>query len=120
MRLSIQKYKFRMLRFKEIENALFTEDLIVCGDILFPIWIRKERHILQYSDLEYAIETLDPDILIISNGNSGMVYIPIPLVTMIEENDCWIYENKTKEAVEMYNKLIQTKYKIMGAFHLSC
>lgn len=120
MNLSIQKYELRMLRFKEIENALFTEDLIVCEDILFPIWTRKERHMLQYSDLEYALETFDPDILIIGNGISGILYVPILLVTIIEESGCWVYENKTREAIEMYNKLIQTKYKIMGAFHLSC
>lgn len=102
-----------------INGEEYTKDLIIYSDRIKGNWRRKKGHLLQKEDLEEIIEK-DPDVLIVGTGAYGLMKIPEDTVKFIESNDIKLIDNKSKKAVDEYNKYKGKKEKTVAAFHLTC
>lgn len=110
----IESYSFgRMV----IGGKVYTADLIIIGEEIFPNWWRREGHSLCPEDLKLVIERR-PEILIIGTGAYGAMDVPYETEKFLEDLEIKVIWNPTAEAVEIFNRL--AGQKIAGAFHLTC
>ncbi len=121
MNLKILKYDFRIMKISEMDNAVFTRDLILCKDWFCPVWSRKDSHKLQYCDLEHPLSYMKPNILVVGTGLNGILRISDEFKNTIKDLGIDIYVDKTPVSVTIYNRLSDYKnMQVMGAFHISC
>lgn len=101
----------------EIGPDVYTSDLIIVGEEIFPHWWRKEGHSLCPEDLKVVVEK-KPEILVIGTGAYGAMDFPFETEKYLEERGIEVIWKPTAEAVEIFNS-ITGRYKA-GAFHLTC
>lgn len=110
----IERYSFgRMI----IGGKVYTADLIIAGEEIFPSWWRKEGHSLCPEDLELVIAR-KPEILVIGTGAYGAMDVPFETEKFLEEQGIEVIWKPTAEAVEIFNSI--SGRKKAGAFHLTC
>ncbi|MCX8161068.1 MAG: MTH938/NDUFAF3 family protein [Candidatus Saccharicenans sp.] len=110
----IEGYSFgRMV----IWGQVYTADLIIVGDDIFPNWWRLEGHSLCPDDLKLVIEK-KPEVLVIGTGAYGAMDVPYETEKFLEEKGIEVIWKPTAEAVEIFNSI--SNKKKAGAFHLTC
>ncbi len=112
--MNIESYSFgRMI----IEGQVYTSDLIIVRNEIFPNWWRREGHSLHPEDLKLVVER-KPKVLIIGTGAYGAMEVPFETEKFLEEKGIEVIWKPTAEAVELFNDLdLPDK---AGAFHLTC
>jgi len=100
-----------------IGGEVYTADLIIVGEEIFPDWWRKEGHSLCPDDLKVVVER-KPEILVIGTGAYGAMDVPYETEKFLEEQGIKVIWKPTAEAVEIFNSL--SGRKKAGAFHLTC
>jgi hypothetical protein len=103
-----------------IDKMAYKNDVIVFPDRVQPEWWRKEGHHLQLEDIQHAIDDCRPRSLVVGTGKFGIMRVSNEVIQYCEDRDIRFYAEATEKAVKMYNRLILTDDKILGAFHLTC
>lgn len=112
----LKDYQFGRIK---VNNTEHRADLIVGKDFLKPNWWRKEGHSICLEDLKEVLEQ-NPEVLIIGTGAFGRVKVPKSVIKELEKQDCAVSVLKTKQAVELYNLLLEKDKKVFAALHLTC
>ncbi len=124
----ISNYKFGEM---EIDDEVYTEDLILMNDMVYQNWRRERGHNLVVKDLETVLKH-KPDLIVLGTGAHGQMKVPEETIRELkEEHDVDLEYYPSTEAVEKYNDYIEenTEYLeeesktdklIVGAFHLTC
>ncbi len=79
---------------------------------------KESSHEITRDDIDRAL-FLEPDLIIIGKGTSGMVEIPEEIKAMVARNKVRLIEGNTPDVIKDFNKL-SAKNKIVGIFHLTC
>lgn len=103
-----------------IDKVAYDKDVIVFPDRVQGDWWREEGHRLQLVDIREALESFRPLSLIIGTGKFGIMKVTREVKQYCEENDINLYAEPTDKATKMYNRMILTGDRILGAFHLTC
>ncbi len=109
----IEDYSFGKI---VIDGKRYSDDVILLEKKVIDGWWRKRGHRVGKNDLD-KIVNFDPDILIIGTGSSGRMSVPSKLPRRLNFE---VESYPTKKACERYNKLVNSKKKIAGGFHLTC
>ncbi len=110
----IENYSFGRMT---IANHIYTHDLIIIDEEVFPHWWRREGHSLCPQDLELVIKK-KPEVLVIGTGAYGAMDVPLATEKFLEEKGIEVIWKPTAAAVEIFNSL--TGRRKAGAFHLTC
>ena len=110
--LRIDKVKFGTIKINDKE---YHEDVIVTND---SVRTKESSHKITKEEIEDVL-LLDPDIIIIGTGTSGMVKVPQEVRDIVEREGKEIIIGKTPEVVNQFNKL-RINNKIVGIFHITC
>jgi hypothetical protein len=102
-----------------IDGRVYNSDVIVYPDHVNNNWWRKSGHILAKDDLRDIINH-NPDILVVGTGSVGMLKVPWKTKNYIEDRGIELVVEKTPEACNIFNKLVEEKKNVVGAFHLTC
>ena len=102
-----------------IDNIEYHDDLIVFPDKIKSFWWRNDGHTLTIEDLDNVLE-YKPDVLIVGIGYSGKMHIKPSVKIRLKQEGIKLIEDLTGNAVKLFNKYIQHKTKVAGAFHLTC
>ncbi len=102
-----------------VEGKRYTHDIIVFPGKVKEEWWRKEGHSLSLEDLEEVIE-FSPEILVVGTGYFGVMKVPEEVKEALERKGISVIVEKTKQAVETFNRLLKEGKKVVGAFHLTC
>lgn len=113
--MRIESYKFGEII---IEGRKYKSDLIVFPDRIFDSWWRKTGHSLSKEDIEEVL-SLKPEVFIVGTGYYGLMKVPEELKRIIRDCGIELIIEKTKKAVEFYNKISPIKNTV-AAFHLTC
>lgn len=114
----IQEYSFGRIK---INNTVFTKDIVVSKNSVYPNWWRKEGHKLYVEDIKDYIEKENPKIVIIGTGFYGMMKVQEETIIYLKRKKITLIVEKTKSAIDKYNRLLKEKEeKILGFFHLTC
>ncbi len=83
-------------------------------------WRRIAGHELTIEDLP-DISAIKPDVFIMGTGYSGVLEVLPETKQFFKENNIELYEEKTPEAVKLFNEIFNTPdKKVMAGFHLTC
>ena len=102
-----------------IDGKTYRSDIIVSADKLQPNWRREEGHSLTIADIQEIIGE-KCKILVIGTGYFGAMVVPPETMKHIGSLGIEIIAQKTPEAVETCNKLLEEGQEVIGAFHLTC
>jgi len=100
-----------------IGGQIYTADLIIIGDEVFPNWWRKEGHQLQPEDLD-VVMARKPEVLVIGTGAYGAMDVPFETEKYLEDAGIEVIWKPTAEAAEIFNSIAGKKKA--AAFHLTC
>jgi hypothetical protein len=102
----------------KVNDQKFTTDLIIFPDRIDSDWWRRSGHHLIIDDLKEALK-VKPEVLVIGTGFMGLMKVDEAFKDHIQNENIVLIVEKTKKAVDIFNKISQTK-KTIGAFHLTC
>lgn len=111
----IEHYDFGKMVF---DGQEYTSDLIILPDKIKSSWWRQEGHKLSLRDIEQVLAE-EIEALVIGTGFFGLMKVKDEVRKELLAKNIEIYVEKTKKAVEMFNRLASLK-KTAGAFHLTC
>ena len=96
------------------------KDVIVFPDRVQGNWWREDGHHLRLVDIQEALESFKPNQLVVGTGKFGIMKVGREVKRYCEANDIALYAEPTEKATKMYNRLLLTDDKVLGAFHLTC
>lgn len=115
--INISDYEFGKIT---INGTVYTSDLKIFSNKIFPNWWRKEGHKLYIEDIKDILEE-NPHILIIGCGANSMLEVDKKLVEQLKNKNIKFYIVDTYKAVELFNRLYPNfNSKIALCIHLTC
>ena len=102
-----------------VNGQTYYQDIIITPRGVRSNWWRKEGHCLHISDLEDVLLEIQPEVLVIGKGSSGMMKVPNEFQKTLKAKNIEVIAENTNKAVQIYNELA-TKKRVVGAFHLTC
>jgi hypothetical protein len=101
-----------------INGKTYTSDVIIYPGRVDSTWWRKEGHLLQFADVEKALQAR-PEVLIIGTGYSGVMRVPAETVDRIAGRGIDVKVERTATAVDVFNDL-QGRKTVIAALHITC
>jgi hypothetical protein len=105
-----------------IDDTEYSTDILIFPDRVEDNWWRRKGHELNLEDIQ-EILLKNPKVLVIGTGYSGRMVVSESVVKEISSRGIKVIIEPTKEAVEIYNKLVEKEggeKVITAAFHLTC
>lgn len=81
-------------------------------------WQYTKHHTVTSGDVEDIIGGID--FLVIGIGSSGEVQVEEEVLNLLREKGVGVIVDKTKEAVDEYNRLIKENKKVAAILHSTC
>lgn len=114
--MKITRYDFGKL---QAGGRQYTSDVIVLPDGVHDHWWREEGHSLHVNDLSEVIRAR-PEVLVIGTGYYGRMDVPARTVSYLEDQGIRVEALKSREAVEVFNRLQHEYARVAAALHLTC
>ena len=102
-----------------INGKRYTNDVIVFPDRVEDKWWRKEGHRLQIEDIEAVVKE-KPEVLVVGTGYYGLMKVSAETVEFLKSKGVKLIAQKTRDACTMYNRLVESRKKVIAALHLTC
>ncbi|MFQ5979833.1 MAG: MTH938/NDUFAF3 family protein [Candidatus Heimdallarchaeota archaeon] len=116
--LKINSYQFGEI---QINEKIYTNDIIIFPDHIQANWWRKEGHRLASEDLNtILVHKPAIDLLLIGTGAYGAMKIPQSVTNHLHDLGIETINGFTKEICEKHNTLGDTKTIFATALHLTC
>lgn len=115
--MKIERYDFGSI---SIEGRTYQSDLIIYPDgSIQDTWWRKRSHKLSKDDIESLINR-EPDIIIVGTGISGLMRPEKGLAEYLIKKGIELICAPNKDAINIFNRLSDSKKRIGACFHLTC
>lgn len=115
MRPEIKKYFFGRI---EIDDNVYTSDVIITPEGVISGWWRKEGHRLCKEDIKDVLDR-SPEVIIIGTGAYGIMKVPKDLIDELKKQGIEVEVLRTGNAVKLYNQL-KDKKRVFACLHLTC
>ena len=102
-----------------VGGRVYERDVLVTPSGVLSPWWRREGHLLALEDLGEAASA-DVDCVVVGTGYSGMMEVLDEVVEHFRRRGVKVYIADTRRAVELYNQLVRSGARVLGAFHLTC
>lgn len=102
-----------------VEDREYTSDLIIYPDHIQGDWWREKGHRLGLSDLDEVLE-YETDFLVVGQGAFGRMKANKEVDEALEERGIEIIAERTGEAINTFNKLLEEDERVVAALHLTC
>ena len=112
----IEKYSFGKI---VVNGVTYTNDIKIVQGRVVSDWWRKKGHSVGIEDVQDILES-KPRVLVIGKGQPGMMTSSRSLRRFLKKNDIELIEEKTSQAIETYNSLLQQEKEVAAGFHVSC
>ena len=112
----IDSYSFGRIA---INGKRYNNDVIVFPDRVEDNWWRKQGHRLQVKDIETVVKE-KPEVLVVGTGYYGLVKITAETIEYLKSKGVELIAQKTRDACTMYNRLVDSRKKVIAALHLTC
>jgi len=114
----IESYDFGVI---VIKGTRYTSDVIIFPERVIDSWWRKEGHRLCVEDLKDVFEREPkPEVLVVGTGYYGIVKVSSEVENTLKSHGIELVIQPTKQACQTFNKLLKSKGRVAGAFHLTC
>jgi len=104
-----------------INGKKYESDLIIFPEKIIDNWWRKEGHKVYIEDLNEIVKREPtPEVLVLGTGCYGLVKVQSRVKTNLKSYGIELTARPTREACQIFNKLLLSRKRIAGAFHLTC
>jgi hypothetical protein len=113
----IEKYTFGKIR---IDGFDYSKDVILLADeIVSPWWREAGGHVFAPRDLDQLLKAR-PEAAVLGTGYFGLVRVADDTYSAFREIGCKVVVERTKVAVDIYNRLISEGRDVTAALHITC
>jgi hypothetical protein len=107
-------------RFGEITvgDRKYEHDVIIDSESVRGWW-RKKGHEVSPADIEAAVDSIKPEVIVIGSGNSEMMAVPAETRKWLESRGIEVIVAATSDACTIFNQLCGSR-KAAAALHLTC
>jgi hypothetical protein len=112
----IESYDFGRI---VVNGNAYSSDIMIMGDKVQASWWREEGHRLVPSDMRGALESFQPEVVIIGTGYMGMMTVPKETRKYFEAKGVEVFVERTKRACDLFNERSKSK-RVLAGFHLTC
>lgn len=107
-------------RFGEVtvRDTRYTHDVVIHADGI-KSWWRAKSHEVCPDDIEDAVNTSQPDVIVIGSGDSEMMAVSSETRHWLESKGIDVIVAATGDACEIYNGLCGSR-NVVAALHLTC
>ena len=102
-----------------INGQEFTDDVLMCREILISPWWRKKGHVVQVNDLE-AILDQKPEVIVLGQGEPGQMKAAQELHGHLQDLGIELIQKPTREAIQEFHRRLERGEHVCGGFHLTC
>ena len=114
--MKIKSYEFGRI---EINDTIYTSDVIIYDEHINSSWWRKEGHYLQTEDIKEILNA-EPDVIVLGTGKYGTMKVSNDVKKELESRGIeFVYAN-TDEACKKHNEISGSGKKVVTALHLTC
>jgi hypothetical protein len=113
--MKIEGYSFGRI---VVDGTEHKNDLLLLPDGQVKSWWRKQGHLLQWEDLEDALEA-KPEVLVVGQGAAGAMELAEGLTQRLAREGIEALPSLTTKACEDFNRLSPTR-RVAAALHLTC
>ena len=102
-----------------IKGKGYDHDVVITPKRVVSDWWRLEGHRLQIPDVrDYLLE--DVDAVVIGTGYNGLMRVDSDVIEEFKKRGKEVYVERTKNAVDIYNRLVREGKKVLAFLHLTC
>jgi len=112
----IEQYSFGNI---VVNGVSYINDIKIIQGQVISEWWRKRGHFVDVDDIQDILKS-KPDLLVLGKGSPGQMKSTESLRKFLEEYNVALIEEKTVEAVKIFNRLFKQGKNVSAAFHLSC
>jgi hypothetical protein len=112
----IEQFRFGTM---VVDGTTYNSDIKIIEGRVIAGWWRKKGHMVEIEDVR-DILAAEPDILVLGRGEPGRMRITDSLRERLRIKGIELIEEKTSEAVQIYNRLSEKGDRVAAGFHLSC
>jgi len=112
----IEHYSFGRMT---IQGRVFTDDVLICRDMLVSPWWRKQGHVVQIKDV-HDLLAYDPEVIILGQGDPGQMKASRELLDHVQALGIELIQKPSREAVQLFNRRLDHGEHVCGGFHLTC
>lgn len=102
-----------------IDGVTYTNDVKILQNKVVPDWWRKRGHSVDVDDV-HDILIYRPDVLIIGQGDPGLMTTSSALRKVLEQKSIELIEEKTPRAIQIFNQMLEEGKRIAAGFHVAC
>jgi hypothetical protein len=114
--VNVESYSFGSII---IDGKTYDSDVIIYPDRVNARWWRREGHSLCVKDLKDALQPC-PDVIVVGTGFYGVMRVPKETKESITSLGVELIVQKTGDAYKIFNQLVSSGKRVVGAFHLTC
>ena len=112
----IENYSFGSITISEKQ---YTSDLKIINGQVYPNWRRKSGHTVDVEDVTDILNAA-PDYLVIGSGKMGFVKVSAGLKRKLADRGIEVVVERSRKAIETFNRLYGEGKNVAGGFHLTC
>ncbi|MFW9853452.1 MAG: Mth938-like domain-containing protein [Candidatus Thorarchaeota archaeon] len=112
----VDNYEFGLIN---VSGESYSRDLIILPDTIITDWWRLKGHELCREDLVHLLKR-PIQLLIIGTGYNGRMKVPDELTEELESFGIDVIVKDSRNAVELYNQLVNQRQDLALALHLTC
>jgi hypothetical protein len=112
----IQEYSFGRIK---INGKVFHCDVIICQNNV-ESWWRQVGHEVNIKDIEKLVFEKKPKYIVFGTGAAGLVCVGEEVEDLLKRCGIKFFIKLTKEAVEVYNDLLNKGEDVAACLHLTC
>ncbi|MDZ7759268.1 MAG: MTH938/NDUFAF3 family protein [Desulfovermiculus sp.] len=112
----IEGYSFGRMT---IQGRMYTDDVLICNEMLVSPWWRHKGHVVQVRDLD-AVLGHTPKVIILGQGQPGQMKASRELQDHLQALGIELIQKPTQEAVDIFNRHLSQGERVCGGFHLTC
>jgi hypothetical protein len=115
--MQIDSYSFGKI---EVGGHGYSHDVILLrGEVESPWWRSAGGHVFAPGDLG-SVLTAAPEVVVLGTGYFGRVRVTDEALSAFEDAGIEVEVARTREAVDIFNRLAEAGRDVAAALHLTC
>ncbi len=102
-----------------VDGTSYSSDIKIVRGKVISDWWRRNGHLIKEDDVE-DILAAHPNVLVIGKGDPGLMKISPQLRESLINSGIKLIEEKTPQAIDIFNRLSTEGKNVAAGFHISC
>ena len=102
-----------------VDGVTYRQDIKIIQNRVVPQWWRQNGHRVDIEDVADLLAA-NPQTLVLGKGLPGFMSASKDLQNHLADQGIRLIEQKTAQAIRIYNQILRDGHDVAGGFHLGC